>query len=221
MLKYWLNTSIQVADSNNQYDLQDKIVALVFLTEIWLHRSDFVESFMPGASDAIMKILRKASRDMSKNLTYVSIELMFRLLERFSAERHNFAPSVYKTLTFLLVEFYVETDVRELMLTHFTDVIRDYDTVPINTLMEPLLRQIETNQYTIGMFNNFDFEFFRFVVNYRGLEVPTAMQLMDALVKISMSSVLYQKISVELVLTIMNRYGHCNEMLEFWRESIK
>ena len=112
----------------------------MFLTEIWLHKSEFVESFLPGASDAIMKILRKASRDMSKNLTIVSIELMFRLLEKFSAEQHNLAPTVYKTLTFLLVEFFVETDVREIMLKHFMEVIKDYDAAPIYTLMDPLLR---------------------------------------------------------------------------------
>ena len=95
---------------------------------------------MPGASEAIMKILKKASRDIRKTLTIVAIELMFRLLERFSGERHNLAPTVYKTLTFLLVEFYWEIDVRELMLKHFIDLFNDFETIPVNILCEPLLK---------------------------------------------------------------------------------
>jgi len=87
-----------------------------------------------------MKILKKASRDIRKTLTIVAIELMFRLLERFAEERHNFAPTVYKTLTFLLVEFYWEIDVRELMLKHFIDLYNDFETIPVNILCEPLLK---------------------------------------------------------------------------------
>lgn len=90
-----------------------------------------------------MRILKKASRDIRKTLTIVSIELMFRLLERFASERHSFAPVLYKTLTFLLVEFYWEVDVRELMLKHFIELYRDFESIPINILCEPLLKQIE------------------------------------------------------------------------------
>lgn len=69
-----------------------------------------------------MRILKKAARDVRKTLTVISIELMFRLLEKFAGEQHVIAPTIYKTLTFLLVEFYWEVDVRELMLKHFVEM---------------------------------------------------------------------------------------------------
>jgi hypothetical protein len=140
VLRYWTLNSLKIAESNNEVTLRDRIVSLVFLTEIWLNKPQYVEGFIPGASDAIMKILKKASRDIRKTLTIVAIELMFRLLERFAGERHNFAPTVYKTLTFLLVEFYWEIDVRELMLKHFIDLYNDFETIPVNILCEPLLK---------------------------------------------------------------------------------
>jgi len=68
---------------------------------------------------------------------------MFRLLEKFAIEKHQIAPTIYKTLTFLLVEFYWEVDVRELMLKHFIEVYTYIDSIPINILSEPLLKQIE------------------------------------------------------------------------------
>lgn len=80
---------------------------------------------------------------MKRTLVVVSIELMFRVLETFTAERHSFAPTLYKTLTFLLVEFYWEIDVREIMLRHFMTLFANYDNVPISILCEPLLKQIE------------------------------------------------------------------------------
>lgn len=65
---------------------------------------------------------------------------MFRLLESFAAQRHSFAPIIYKTLAFLLVEFYWEIDVREMMLTNFISLYENFDIIPVNILCEPLLK---------------------------------------------------------------------------------
>jgi hypothetical protein len=81
---------------------------------------------LDGAPEAILHILKKASRDVRHSLSYVSIELMFRLLESFAQNRHNFAPTIYKTLTFLLIEFYWEIDVREIMLKHFIHLFENF-----------------------------------------------------------------------------------------------
>ena len=59
---------------------------------------------------------------MSRTLVIVSIEIMFRLLETQAKDRHPYAPNLYKTLTFLLVEFYWEVDVREMMLKLFMNL---------------------------------------------------------------------------------------------------
>ena len=70
---------------------------------------------------------------------------MFRLLDNLAEQRHSFAPIIYKTLAFLLVEFYWEMDIREIMLCNFMKLYESYDIIPINILLEPLLKQIETS----------------------------------------------------------------------------
>ena len=67
---------------------------------------------------------------------------MFRMLEHFAKNRHPVAPTLYKTLTFILVEFYWEIDIRELMLNHFVSLFKRVDTIPVAILCEPLLKQV-------------------------------------------------------------------------------
>ena len=192
MLSYWIMASLKVAESTGEVPLNDRIISLVFMAEIWMNRPNFVGKRLEGASDSILHILKKAARDIRRTLSYISIELMFRLLESFASERHYFAPTIYKTLTFLLVEFYWEIDVRELMLKHFIHLYENFEGIPINILCEPLLKQIEISQYHAASFNVFDFEFFRAVANHKKLNLQTGLLLLDSLSKIALTSVFYQ-----------------------------
>lgn len=176
---------------------------------------------MAGGSESIIRILKKAARDVRKTLTVISIELMFRLLEKFASEKHQIAPTIYKTLTFLLVEFFWEVDVRELMLKHFIEVYTYIDSIPINILSEPLLKQIEISQYHASSFNVFDFEFFYSLANHKKLTLPSAMLLLDSLSKIALTSVFYHNPAVNIISTLMVRFQHESELYEHWRETVK
>lgn len=68
---------------------------------------------------------------------------MFRLLEHFAKSRHAMAPTLYKTLTFILVEFYWEIDIREIILNRFVNLFKRVDTIPVAILCEPLLKQVQ------------------------------------------------------------------------------
>lgn len=160
-----------------------------------------------NASQTIIRILKKAARDMKRTLVVISIELMFRILESFAESKHPFAPTLYKTLTFLLVEFYWEIDVRELMLKHFIHLYANYDNIPISILCEPLIKQIEISQYHATSFNVFDFEFFRYIASHQKLTIPTAMLLMDSLSKIALTSVFYQLPAISCVQTLIDRFS--------------
>jgi len=161
------------------------------MTEIWLARPQFFDKVMNNAPESIMRILKKGARDVRRTLCVISIELMFRLLLNFASERHSYAPTIYKTLTFLLVEFYWEIDVRELMLRHFFDLFASFESIPINILCEPLFKQIGISQYHETSFNVFDFEFFNIVALHTKLSIQTALLLIDSLSKIALTSVFY------------------------------
>lgn len=94
---------------------------------------------------------------------------MFRLLEQFARIKHHTAPTIFKTLTFILVEFYWEIEIRDLMLRHFISLFKKLETIPVAILCEPLLKQVQISQYHATSFNVFDFEFFQVVAYHKKL----------------------------------------------------
>lgn len=115
---------------------------MVLLAEIWLTVPDFVETSLPGSGEGTMSILKRASRDANSALSTVAIELMFRLFDKFTSSRNPNTQTLSKTLTFLLVEFYWETEIRELMLKQFTHVLCRRPLIAVDALVEPLLKQV-------------------------------------------------------------------------------
>jgi hypothetical protein len=97
-------------------------------------------------TDAIVQALKRGCRDLrSKSIRITSINLMFTLLDGFAGERNQFAPILYKALTFILVDGYANLDVREEMLKHFIVLFQKHQNIPIGILCEPLLKQIQIN----------------------------------------------------------------------------
>ena len=143
VLSFWVLQSLKVAESMGDVTLDDRISSLVFLTEIWLNKTDFIDNTIQGTGQATLNILKRAARDIKQTLAIVAIELMFRLLETFAKVKHTMAPLLYKTLTFILVEFYWELEIRDLMLRHFIFLFKKMDNIPVAILCDPLLKQVQ------------------------------------------------------------------------------
>lgn len=207
VLSYWIMTSLKVAESTSEVPLNDRIISLVFMTEIWIQKPRFIASQLERAPEAILNIMKRASRDVLLTLSHTSIELLFRMLENFARTRNAFAPTVYKTLTFLLIEFYWEVEVREMMLRHFIYLFKTDEAMPIKILCEPLLKQIEISQYHAASFNIFDFEFFQLVAGHSKLNIQTALLLMDSMTKVALTSVGYQNLAMRQLITLLQRFS--------------
>ena len=201
--------------------IDDRITSLVFLTEIWLNKTEFFDTVLQGTGQATLNILKRAARDIKQTLAIVAIELMFRLFEAFAKIKHSVAPLLYKTLTFILVEFYWELDIRDLILKHFIYVFKRMDSIPVAILCEPLLKQVQISQYHATSFNVFDFEFFQVVAYHKKLNVQSALLLLDALTKIALSSVFYAKVSLSIIRSLIMRFSKQQEMLSHWKESFR
>ena len=133
--------------------------------------------------------------------------------------KHNFAPTIYKTLTFILVEFYWEVETRDLMLRHFIYLFKKLEKIPIAILCEPLLKQVQISQYHANSFNVFDFEFFQVIAYHKKLNVQTSLLLMDALTKIALSNLYYAKVSIGTLKALIMRFSKNLEMLQHWKMS--
>lgn len=88
------------------------------MSDAWEIKPDRIEE-NPEVAQAILTVLKRGCRDRSKILRTVSFELMFKLLHHFSLNRNQFAPIIYKSLTFLLIEFYQVVEVREQLMRNF------------------------------------------------------------------------------------------------------
>lgn len=115
-----LTLAIQMADfdTQGQNSYQERITALSFLADVWELKSERIEENQEVAQ-AILTVLKRGCRDRQRLLRTVSFELMFKLLQHFSVNRNQFAPIIYKSLTFLLIEFHPHVEIREHLMRHF------------------------------------------------------------------------------------------------------
>ena len=92
-------------------------------------------------AERIIAALKKGARDKTNRLLSItSINLLGVLLEEFSAERNKFAPVIYKGLTFLLVDCYQNTFIKEQIILQFLNLFKRNKAVPITILCEPYLK---------------------------------------------------------------------------------
>ena len=88
-----------------------------------------------------MAVLKKGSRDKkSKAVSILSMNLMSSLLEKFSADKNKYAPIIYKAMTFILIECYVDLELREELLNIFINLFKANKNIPIGILCDPLLK---------------------------------------------------------------------------------
>ena len=97
-------------------------VAISLLVLIWKTKPEVVQAQENEGrmTDAIIKVLRNGSRDLrSKAISVTSINMSFFLLSGFATDRNMFAPILYKALTFVLIDCYVNLELREELLKNF------------------------------------------------------------------------------------------------------
>lgn len=95
-----------------------RIAALGLLCEIWLTFPPYIEQ-NDQFNNSIQHVFKKNVRDPIRSVRIVAGTCMFKLLDKFSAEKNAAAPSLYKTLIFSLVENPQDQTTRELFLTNF------------------------------------------------------------------------------------------------------
>ena len=78
-------------------------------------------------TDAIIKALKGGCRDSrSKAVSITSINLSFYLLGGFASDRNMFAPIIYKALTFVLIDCYLNLELREELLKNFIQLFKNH-----------------------------------------------------------------------------------------------
>ena len=161
---------------------------------------------------------------MSKGVSQTCINLSFYLLDIFASERNMFAPIIYKSMTFVLIESYLSIELREAFLKNFIQLFKNHPNIPIAILCEPLLKQIMINlekqdsivQRNIGnilqpssdqfTLNTTDFELFMAIANHPKLNAKTAVPLLEIVSIVSRKSIIFTRVSLKLLLIILSKF---------------
>lgn len=76
-------------------------------------------------AEQILSVLKKSTRDRSKAVAILAMNQMANLLDSFSRERNKYAPIILKALTFILIDLYLQNDLREEMLHNFINLFKN------------------------------------------------------------------------------------------------
>ncbi len=128
---------------------------------------------------------------MSVALKYSCFSFLFKLLENFALERHPYAPILYKTLTFTLIETHSDSSLRGYLLENFQNIFESFPNIPIAILLEPLIKQIQVSEGKSYNLNVFDIKFLDACSGHPKLTVKVAIQLLDLVAKIYTSNLIF------------------------------
>jgi hypothetical protein len=180
IVDYWLDLAIREADSESNKTFDVRVSALNFMVDLWLAFPTRLEEKDEIAS-AVLSALKRGSRERHRLIQHFALSKLFHMLEVFTLDRNPYAPILYKTLTFSLVENYHDSTIRELLMQNFTVTFDRNQSMPVGILVEPLVRQLQVSPD--AGFNIFDVDFFISVAKHPRLTVKLAVMILDVLGK--------------------------------------
>lgn len=193
------------SDSKNFYSL--KKLSLLFC--LW---RDFFEDV--GDSDnEIMIEAKRIMKDCSVDTKIFIIGQFFELVLRFFQEKCGSASVILKTLIFALIENYENDVLREFILQNFILLIETIDSLPVCSILDPLLNQIQYFQ-TIR-FNVIDHEFFLTAARHPRASLQNLIVMLDILCKAFLEDLLYSKACEFTILYIIGTFSEKTPVTEF------
>ena len=217
IITFWLDFGSRKADVVN-INVGERTAALSLLVEIWSHFSVDVKD---ECKDLIILLLRRACRDKSIEVQVLAISLLFRLLEDLALERNPYALFMYKSLTFALVENHQRIELREFILENFKIIFENCNTIPVNILLDPFIKQARGSNGLTFAFNLFDFTFFTSVAKHPKLQIKNALQILELLAKPYISSHLLSYWAIKPFIIIANRFKKQVSLCSYMSNLIK
>jgi len=150
IIPIWIDYALKKGDSdaNPNCRLEDRSIILSLLFEIWSFFPNIIE-VNPEYADNIIKMAQRANRDKNESLQVISLTLLFNLMDHFAKDKKPYAPIVYKTLTFALVENHQKTKIREIILNNFKVTFEMFPNIPASIILEPYIKQVKIIVYIL------------------------------------------------------------------------
>lgn len=212
ILDFWTEFGLREAESDGKNNPDVRLAALSFLTDLWIKFPSRMEQ-QEEIANSILTCIKRAYRDKYNLLKVASLGKLFYLLDVFSIERNPYAPIIYKTLIFSLVENYTNTTIREYIMTNFIQTFESTPSIPIGILVDPIIKQMKVIE-TLG-YGTFDFEFFIAAAKHPRFSLKNAVQSLDILGKVYLHDPIFSKTASIPFMMISSKFIQTSLMQEF------
>jgi DNA-binding Lrp family transcriptional regulator len=207
LLQCWVDLSL-----NSENEVKGKGQYLMFLCDIWC---SFIEYFRDHEelSVSIINFMKRVVRDGSKGLKIVTLGQIFEVFDTFSQQKVKYAPILYKTVIFILIEHFSSYRIREFITANLTRILSENDSIPLSPLIDPLVKQLlllKPLQFQIS-----DFDLLVALSRHPTLSIKEAILLIDLCGKIITSDSLYSLSSEIPFLIISSRFIHYSAFQDY------
>lgn len=211
VLSYWCEMAGKDSDFGYGKPKDYRATGIIFLSKIV---TVFINYFENNESqmNSILGLLNRTCRDDNKILRYLSVGIMFHLFDLLAEWKSNFAPVLYRTLTFLLVETYASTEMRQFIQDNFALIFKKNENIPIGIIVEPYLKRLQVLDVPLEIF---DYDFISVLSQYPLLSLKQAIQLIDLVGKFYLNDPVFAKLSGVPFTQVASRFISQGPMQEY------
>lgn len=197
-------------------DERSRCAALSLLAELWLLMdvsvTDGDERKRSEVMKAILGLLKRAARETTSITVKITANAcLFVLLEAFVRKQRPYAPYVYKTLIFSLIESKSDSQaLREFMMASMKQSMGTLRQIPVGILIDPIVKQASLMGY-----DEDDLSLLAITAQHPRLGIKHALIVLDLLGKIVLQDPVYCRMCWEPFFTLLRRFPRQLQMQNF------
>jgi hypothetical protein len=109
------------------------------MSQAWLDFPVYFEEELKQTNN-ILDLLKRATRDKSEILKLIALNCLFRLLDNLAQDRNPIAATIYKKMTFSVIENHADIQLRSIILRNCINTYSTFSSIPTDILIEPLIK---------------------------------------------------------------------------------
>jgi len=184
--------------------------AIGLLSQLWVSFPTDLEA-SAEIPKAILVAINKGIRETDDlSLRLFSVAVLFHLMEKFADQHRTYAPHVYKTIIFALIEFHALEPMRDFIVANLSAALTSLPFAPVGVLVVPLVKQISLHGFT-----NLDLDFMKLLSHHQTLDVKDAMRLMDMCAKVALNDTIFSRAATEPLLCLIKRFSLNKSVVRF------
>lgn len=157
-------------------------------------------------TNTLIFVFKRTVSERTKSIRLLSIAYLFKVLEKLIELKKKAALTLYRTLIYSLVESPFDPTIRELYLANFNELFKQNPKMPVEWLVEPLLKQLQAQLGVSFVLKIFDFTFMLALLEHPKFKEEYASQMFALFSTVSLEDVSYASAAHEVMLTTLSRF---------------